>query len=133
MHDWAALKTARDAYVQKLNGIYESSLGKSKVQLVRGWARLTDAHTVQVDGQTLRGERVLIATGGRPQRPDIPGAALAIDSDGFFELTSRPERVTVIGGGYIGVEIAGVLAALGSAGSRWCCAGLRCCAASIRC
>jgi glutathione reductase (NADPH) len=114
-HDWAALKAARDAYVARLNGIYETNLGKSGISLVRGWARLVDAHTVLVDGQSLRGKRVLLATGGRPQRLNVPGAELGIDSDGFFQLAQRPERVTVIGGGYTGVEIAGVFAALGSA------------------
>jgi glutathione reductase (NADPH) len=113
-HDWAALKAARDAYVARLNGIYETNLARSRVSLVRGWAKLVDAHTVLVDGQSLRGERVLLATGGRPQRPDIPGAELGIDSDGFFQLAQRPERVTVVGGGYTAVEIAGVFAALGS-------------------
>jgi glutathione reductase (NADPH) len=113
-HDWAALKAGRDAYVARLNGIYETNLAKHQITLLRGWARLVDAHTVEVNGRRLRGERILLATGGRPQRPKIPGAELGIDSDGFFELTQRPERVTVVGGGYIGVEIAGVLAALGS-------------------
>jgi glutathione reductase (NADPH) len=114
-HDWPALKAARDAYVVRLNGIYESNLAKSKVELVRGWGRLVDAHTVEVvDGRRLRGERILLAPGGRPHRPDVPGAELGIDSDGFFELGQRPQRVTVVGGGYIGVEIAGVFAALGS-------------------
>jgi glutathione reductase (NADPH) len=114
-HDWAALKVARDAYVARLNGIYEANLVKSKVTLVRGWAKLADAHTALVDGRVLHGERVLLATGGRPQRPGIPGAELGIDSDGFFELEQRPGRVTVVGGGYISLEIAGVFAALGSA------------------
>jgi glutathione reductase (NADPH) len=114
-HDWPALKAARDAYVVRLNGIYESNLAKSKVELVRGWGRLVEAHTVEVvDGRRLRGERILLAPGGRPHRPDVPGAELGIDSDGFFELGQRPQRVTVVGGGYIGVEIAGVFAALGS-------------------
>ncbi len=113
-HDWAALKASRDAYVARLNGIYEANLLKSGITLVRGWARLADAHTVVVDERRLHGQRVLLAAGGRPQRPDISGADLGIDSDGFFALEQRPERVTVIGGGYIGVEIAGVFAALGS-------------------
>jgi glutathione reductase (NADPH) len=113
-HDWAGLKTVRDAYVARLNGIYETNLGKSKVTLVRGWAKLVAAGVVDVDGRSLQAERVLISSGGRPQRPDIPGAELGIDSDGFFDLASRPDRVTVVGGGYISVEIAGVLAALGS-------------------
>ncbi len=113
-HDWAALKVRRDAYVAKLNGIYETNLAKHKVTLLRGWARLLDAHSVEVGGQRLRGERILLASGGRPKRPGIPGAELGIDSDGFFELEQRPERVTVIGGGYTSVEIAGVFASLGS-------------------
>jgi glutathione reductase (NADPH) len=113
-HDWAALKAVRDAYVLKLNGIYQANLEKSAVTLLRGWGRLVDAHTVEVDGQRFTAERVLLASGGRPHRPGIPGADLGIDSDGFFALGERPERVTVIGGGYIAVEIAGVFAALGS-------------------
>ncbi len=113
-HDWAALKASRDAYVARLNGIYEANLLKSGITLVRGWAELVEAHTVVVGERRLQGERVLLAAGGRPTRPDIPGAELGIDSDGFFTLEQRPERVTVIGGGYISLEIAGVFAALGS-------------------
>jgi len=113
-HDWAALKAARDAYIARLNGIYETNLGKSKVELVRGWGRMVDAHAVEVDGRRLEGERILLAPGGRPHRLSIPGAELGIDSDGFFQLPARPQRVTVVGGGYIAVEIAGVFAALGS-------------------
>ncbi len=113
-HDWPGLKARRDAYVERLNGIYERNLEKRKVTLLRGWARLVDPRTVAVDGRRLTGARILIATGGRPQRPDIPGAALGIDSDGFFELAQQPRRVAVVGGGYIGVEIAGVFAGLGS-------------------
>ena len=113
-HDWAALKAARDAYVARLNGIYETNLAKSRVTLVRGWGTLIDAHTVDIEGRRLHGERVLLAPGGRPQRPAIAGAELGIDSDGFFALGQRPQRVTVMGGGYIAVEIAGVFAALGS-------------------
>jgi len=113
-HDWAALKAKRDAYITRLNGIYEGNLGRRKVDLIRGWARLVGPRTVEVDGRRLTGERVLIASGGRPWRPDIPGAELGTDSDGFFELETLPVSTTVVGGGYIGVEIAGVLAALGS-------------------
>jgi glutathione reductase (NADPH) len=113
-HDWAGLVAARDAYVQKLNGIYEANLGKSRVALLRGWGRLVDAHTVEVNGERLTAGRVLLASGGRPHRPAIPGSELGIDSDGFFALAQRPGRVTVIGGGYIALEIAGVFAALGS-------------------
>jgi glutathione reductase (NADPH) len=113
-HDWAALKAKRDAYILRLNGIYEGNLGRRKVDLIRGRARLVGPLTVEVDGRRLTGGRVLISSGGRPWRPSIPGAELGIDSDGFFELPELPAAVTVVGGGYIGVEIAGVLAALGS-------------------
>ena len=113
-HDWAKLKAARDAYVLRLNGIYEANLAKSKVTLLRGWGRLADAHTVVVGEARISGERIVLAPGGRPHRPKIAGAELGIDSDGFFELAQRPQRVTVVGGGYIAVEIAGVFAALGS-------------------
>jgi glutathione reductase (NADPH) len=112
-HDWAMLKTRRDAYVLRLNGIYEANLAKSKVELVRGHARLVAADTVEVAGRRISGARIVLATGGRPRRPDIPGAELGIDSDGFFELPRRPLRVTLVGAGYVAVEFAGVFAALG--------------------
>ncbi len=113
-HDWATLKAKRDAYIERLNGIYERNLGNRKVQLVRGWARLAAPGEVDVDGQRLRAPRVLLAPGGRPRRLTVPGGELALDSDGFFELPQRPARVLVVGGGYIAVELAGVFAALGS-------------------
>jgi glutathione reductase (NADPH) len=73
-----------------------------------------DAHTVAVQGRRLAGARIVLATGGRPRRPDVPGAGLGIDSDGFFALEKRPQRVCIVGAGYIGLELAGVFAALGS-------------------
>jgi len=113
-HDWPALKAARDAYVLRLNGIYEANLAKSKVEVVRGRARLVDARTVVVDGRRLTAPRIVIATGGRPRWPKIPGAELGIDSDGFFDLARRPDKVVLVGAGYVSLELAGVLAALGS-------------------
>ena len=113
-HDWATLKSKRDAYIARLNGIYEKNLEKSKVTLVRGMARLLGAGRVEVDGRVITAGHVLLATGGAPHRPRIPGCDLGIDSDGFFELAERPKRVAVAGGGYIGVEIAGIFAGLGS-------------------
>ncbi|MHB8849188.1 MAG: glutathione-disulfide reductase, partial [Burkholderiales bacterium] len=82
--------------------------------LVRGYAHFVDAHTVEVDGERITADHIIIATGGRPVVPPVPGAALGITSDGFFELEKQPQRVAVIGAGYIAVELAGVLKQLGS-------------------
>ena len=112
--DWGALKTARDAYVKRLNGIYATTMAGNNVANVTGHARFLAAKTIAVDGRELSGEHLLIATGGRPSVPAVPGAELGITSDGFFELETLPERVTVIGAGYIAVELAGVLKAFGS-------------------
>ena len=113
-HDWAALRQGRDAYVLRLNGIYEKNLLGSGVELVRGFARLIDAHTAELAGRRVSGSHIVIATGGRPQVPELPGAPLGITSDGFFELGWRPGRVAVVGSGYVAVELGGVLAALGA-------------------
>ena len=112
--DWGHIKRARDAYVRRLNVVYENSLLASGVALLRGRARLLDAHAVDVDGRPLEADHVIIATGGRPAVPGIPGAALGITSDGFFELEALPGRVLVVGAGYIAAELAGVLNSLGS-------------------
>ena len=113
-HDWPGLKRRRDAYIERLNGIYERNLDNKGVTYIAGSARMVDAHTVDVDGKTCEAENIVIATGGRPMVPDIPGAELGITSDGFFELEDRPQRVLVAGSGYIAVELAGVFNALGS-------------------
>ena len=113
-HDWPGLKARRDAYIERLNGIYERNLDNTGVTYITGAARMVDAHTVDVDGKTYEAERIVIATGGRPMVPDIPGAELGITSDGFFELEERPQRVLIAGSGYIAVELAGVFNALGS-------------------
>ena len=113
-HDWARLKQSRDAYVARLNTIYEGNLDRRKVTLIRGEARFLDAHTIDVDGVQYRAERITVATGGHPVWPDIPGSELGITSDGYFELGSRPQRVALVGSGYVAVELAGVMHALGS-------------------
>lgn len=113
--DWPTLKARRDAYVLRLNGIYASMLDKAGVDVVRGFARFVDAHTIEVDGERFSAPHIVIATGGRPEVPDTPGAEFGIDSDGFFALETQPRRVAVVGAGYIAVELAGVLNALGSA------------------
>jgi glutathione reductase (NADPH) len=112
--DFAHLKAARDAYVLRLNGIYERNLAKRGVGLIRGRARLVSANEVDAGGRRLRGERVVIATGGRPHMPALPGAELGLTSDGFFQLAQQPRRVAIVGAGYIAAELAGVFAALGS-------------------
>ncbi|MEI8296531.1 MAG: glutathione-disulfide reductase [Pseudomonadota bacterium] len=113
-HDWASLKAARDAYVSRLNGIYESNLGRKNIDWIRGAARFVDAHTLAVGEQRLSAPHITIATGGRPAWPAIPGAELGITSDGFFALPERPARVAIVGSGYIAVELAGAFAGLGS-------------------
>ena len=113
-HDWARLKTHRDAYIKRLNGIYASNLDKRGVTHIQGIARFVGSNTVDVDGREYSAERIVIATGGRPTVPDIPGAELGITSDGFFELKEQPKRVLVVGSGYIAVELAGVFSGLGS-------------------
>ena len=113
-HDWAGLKTRRDAYIRRLNGIYAGNLDKRGVTHIHGYGGLVDANTVEVDGKRCRAGRIVIATGGRPLVPAIPGAAHGITSDGFFELEKRPARVLIAGSGYIAVELAGVFNALGS-------------------
>ncbi len=113
-HDWSLLKERRSAYVKRLNDIYERNLGRHEVALVRGVARFVDRHTVTVGGERLEAERIVIATGGRPIVPHIHGAELGITSDDFFELPERPQRVALVGSGYVAVELGGVFSALGS-------------------
>ena len=112
--DWGTLKTKRDAYIERLNGIYERNLANDKVELIRGFARFTGAHSLDVGGRPLTARHIVIATGGRPMVPMVPGAALGITSDGFFELENLPRRVVMVGSGYVSVELGGVFAALGS-------------------
>jgi glutathione reductase (NADPH) len=113
-HDWGTLKSRRDAYVERLNGIYERNLANSGVACIAGTARFVDSHTIAVDDDHYEADRIVIATGGRPSLPHIPGAEFGITSDGFFELAERPQRVLVAGSGYIAVELAGVFNGLGS-------------------
>lgn len=113
-HDWSALKTRRDAFVKRLNDIYANNLNKRDVDHIVGSGSFADAHTVVVGDHEYQAERIVIATGGRPIVPDIPGAEYGITSDGFFQLDERPERVLIAGSGYVAVELAGVFNGLGS-------------------
>jgi glutathione reductase (NADPH) len=112
--DWALLKSKRDAYVQRLNGIYERNLAAKGVTYLKGTARFIDAHSLEVNGAIYHAKHLVIATGGKPTVPQLPGAELGITSDGFFELQQRPQRVAVIGSGYIACELAGAFHELGS-------------------
>jgi glutathione reductase (NADPH) len=112
--DWAALKVKRDAYVLKLNGIYSRNLAAKGVAHVAGTARFADAHTLEVNGARLSAPHIVIATGGTPVIPELAGAELGITSDGFFELERRPQRVAVVGSGYVACELASAFRELGS-------------------
>jgi len=112
--DWKKLVANRTAYIDRIHTSYDNVLGKNNVEVIRGYARFVDAHTVEVNGEKITADHILIATGGRPSHPDIPGAEYGIDSDGFFDLDEMPQRVAVVGAGYIAVEIAGVMNALGA-------------------
>jgi glutathione reductase (NADPH) len=113
-HDWPVLKAKRDAYVHRLNDMYARNLERRGVALIRGHATLVDAHTVAVGKRHYRARHLVLATGGRPTIPDLPGAEFGITSDGFFELEQCPRCVAVVGAGYIAVELAGMLQALGA-------------------
>ena len=119
--DWPYLKNKRDAYIKRLNGIYEKNLGNDKVEWISGYASFKSKNELDVkmhDGsgiQTFAAKKILIAVGGSPTKPsDIPGSELGIDSDGFFDLEKQPKKVLVVGAGYIAVEFSGIFNALGS-------------------
>jgi glutathione reductase (NADPH) len=112
--DWERLVASRSAYIERIQAAYATGLQRNKVVVIDGFARFVDAHTVEVSGERLTAEHILIATGSTPMRPDIPGAEHGIDSDGFFALTALPARTAVVGAGYIAVELAGMLHSLGS-------------------
>ncbi len=112
--DWSRLVENRSAYIHRIHTSYQSGLDRNKVDLIRGHGRFVDAHTVEVNGERFSADHILIATGTKPSWPHIPGAELGIDSDGFFALPGLPARTAVVGAGYIAVELAGVLHALGS-------------------
>lgn len=112
--DWVSLVQNRDRFIAQLNSYWSAHLDNRDITWIHGRARFIDARTVGVDDVVYTAEHIVIATGGQPIVPNIPGAALGINSDGFFRLRTQPNRVAVIGGGYIGVELSGVLRALGS-------------------
>jgi glutathione reductase (NADPH) len=113
-NDWSALKQKRDAFVLRLNGIYERNLATKGVAYVRGAARFLDKNTVEVNGRRMTARHIVIATGGMATIPELPGKELGITSDGFFSLEQRPKRVAIVGSGYVACELAGAFHELGS-------------------
>lgn len=118
--DWPEFKKKRDAYIHRLNGIYERNLQKEGVDYVYGWAKFNTDGKVQVQThenktEVYSADHILVATGGEPIYPkNIPGYEHGTDSDGFFRLDTQPKKVAVVGAGYIGIELAGVFHGLGS-------------------
>ncbi len=113
-HDWGKLAAARDAEVSRLSGIYTRLLQGAGATVFEARASFLDAHTLQVGDRRITAERIVIATGGRPTRLDIPGAELGLISDDLFALKALPKRVAVLGSGYIALEFACILRGLGA-------------------
>ncbi|MEW6645948.1 MAG: glutathione-disulfide reductase [Pseudomonadota bacterium] len=112
--DWEQLINSRERYIQNINDWYGGYLKESGIDLIQGYGRFVDPRTLEVDGQRYSADHIVVSPGGAPLIPAIPGAEYGIDSNGFFALREQPKRVAVVGGGYIAVELAGLLNALGS-------------------
>jgi len=112
--NWKDLKVRRDAYIKRLNDIYLNNLKRSNVELIRGEGTFVDKNMVAVGNDVYSADHILIAVGGYPAWPSIPGAEHGISSDGFFELEALPKKVVVVGAGYIAVEMAGIMKSLGA-------------------
>ena len=113
-HDWGKLIAAKDREITRLEGIYRKLLFNAGATVFDGRATFVDAHTVEVAGKRITAENIVIATGGNPERPDIPGAELGIISDDAFYLKTMPKHIVMVGSGYIAVEFAGIFRALGA-------------------
>ena len=112
--EWAKIKRSRDEYIARLNGIYANNLDKANAETIMGSARFLSSNSVEVNGAVYQAPHILIASGGQPMVPDIPGTHLGITSDGFFEMEDLPQKVVITGAGYIATEFAGMLHGLGS-------------------
>jgi len=111
---WRTLVARRDEYIHDINAYWDQHTDEQGIDRIHGHARFVDAHTVAVNGEYFTADHIVVATGSQPIVPPVPGAGLGMTSDGFFELQEQPQRVAVIGGGYIAVELSGLLSALGS-------------------
>lgn len=112
--DWDLLKANRAREISRLNGVYVQLLTSADVTIIEGWARLLDAHTVEVDGRRFTAKNILVSTGGTPTVPTIPGREHVVTSDQMFDLSPFPKRLLVVGGGYIACEFASIFNGLGS-------------------
>lgn len=112
--DWPAYIERRQGYIRNIHASYRQRFEELKIEVIAERGRLLGGGRVRVGARTLRAGRILLATGARPERLDIPGGDLGIDSDGFFDLRAAPRKAAVIGSGYIAIELGGVLRALGS-------------------
>ena len=111
--DFTKLRQNREAYIDRARSSYDGSFKRNGVDLIEGRAHFVDSHTVSVNGELIRAKHIVIATGARPSIPTIPGAELGGSSDDVFAWEQLPESVSILGAGYIAVELAGVLHALG--------------------
>ena len=112
--DWQKLVQGREQYIANINRYWDGYVEQSGIERIQGFARFVDSETVEVEGVHYSAPHIVIATGGKPIVPPLPGAELGITSDGFFQLDELPRRVAVIGGSYIAVELSGLLRALGA-------------------
>ncbi len=110
---WQTLLNNKNREIERLNTVYDKLLDNAGVKLFNGTATLVDEHTVKVNGDNITAEKLLIATGGWPSAPDIPGKEHIISSNEAFFLDQLPDRITIVGGGYIAVEFAGIFNGLG--------------------
>ena len=111
--DWGTLLSNKDAEIERLNGLYKQTLSNNNVDLFEKRGVLVDAHTIDLEGETITADKIMIATGGWPSTPDIPGIEHVISSNEAFHLESLPKSVIIVGGGYIAVEFAGIFNGLG--------------------
>ncbi len=112
--DWPRFIRAIDQEVRRLSQVQTESLQKAGVKLIQSHARFLDPHTLEVDGHKVTADKILIAVGGRPLKPDLPGKEYAITSNEMFHLAQQPQHIAIIGAGYIGVEFACIMNGLGS-------------------
>lgn len=112
--DWQTLIDAKDKEIERLNGIYQTVLEKPGVEIIRGFAAFISPHKVKIGDETIEAKHILIATGGKPKRPHIPGGEFMAVSDDVFSWPAQPKKAVIIGGGYIALEFAHILSGIGA-------------------